>query len=341
MPKSKAKTIRHVLFLDDDQDFLRLVQDAIAPLGAGSWQIICVTSPDAALEALKRQKIDLVVVDYNLRVLDGVQVLKLLGERYPDLKKVSLTSFASEENRSACLAAGAQLFIEKPRSKDGFKSIYAMLDDLMNWVPQQGFQGMLRRVGLQDVIQMECLVRNSSILEVYNERVLGRIYIENGNIIHAAGGDLTGEQALNHLLALPRGSFELAPFEMPPENTINGPWEFLLMEAARLRDEMAAQEPLPGEPKVDAETLTVSHEIKVRVAETLVCSGAGKELCNVDCPDAPGRVVLLQSVSRQSGQMKSALDMGEFDRVEWQLADGRAIAQTRSDRMIFVRVANL
>jgi hypothetical protein len=111
----------------------------------------------------------------------------------------------------------------KPHTPDGFKSVFAMLDDLISWAPQQGFQGMLRRVGLQDVIQMECLGRNSSVLEVYNEHVLGRIYIEDGSIIHAAGGELAGERALQRLLALPGGSFELVPFEPPPERTIHGP----------------------------------------------------------------------------------------------------------------------
>jgi hypothetical protein len=117
-----------------------------------------------------------------------------------------------------------------------------MLDDLMNWVPQQGFQGMLRRVGLQDVIQMECLGRNSSIVEVQDQQMRGRIYIENGSIIHAAAGDGTGERALQQLLALAGGSFELLPFEPPPQRTIKGQWESLLMEAARLRDETAAQQ---------------------------------------------------------------------------------------------------
>ena len=120
---------------------------------------------------LKQKQMDLVVVDVNMPVLDGIQFLDLLGERHPDTKKVSLTASATEEKRSACLAAGAELFIEKPSSDDGFKSVFAMLDDLMNWAPQQGFQGKLRRVGLQDVIQMECLGRNSSVLEVYNEHV--------------------------------------------------------------------------------------------------------------------------------------------------------------------------
>ncbi len=339
MASAKQKpTPRQVLFVDDEPDFLLSVKEAFAPLSAGQWVIHCANTTDAALELLKRQKMDLVVVDINMPLLDGIQFLNLLGRRHPDLKKVTLTAFATEEKRSACLAAGAELFIEKPHSDEGFKSVFAMLDELLNWAPQQGFQGVLRRVGLHDVIQMECLGRNSSVLEVYNEHVLGRIYIEDGNLIHAAGGELTGERALQRLLALPGGSFELAPFEPPPQRTINGPWEFLLMEAARVRDEAAAQ--MPGEPVVDPQTLAAPASPPARVVETLICSGLGKPLYAADCANVPDRVLQLKNIARQAAQLAQILPLGDFDRLEMQLADGRAIALARSDRLVFVRVAN-
>ena len=333
------QTLRQVLFVDDEQNFLQMVREVFGPLSAGHWQIHAASTTDAALELLKHQKMDLVVVDVNMPLLDGIQFLNLLGKRYPDLKKVSLTAFASEEKRSACLAAGAELFIEKPHSDEGFKSVFAMLDDLINYAPQQGFQGMLRRVGLQDVIQMECLGRNSSVLEVYNEHVLGRIYIENGSIIHAAGGELVGERALQRLLALPGGSFELVPFEMPPENTISGPWEFLLMEAARVRDELASQT-IPGEPVVDPKTLAAPTTAAVRVVETVICSGLGQPLFDADCADVNGRVTLLKNVAQQAAQLAQIFPLGSFDRLELLLPDGRIIAQARPDRLVFVRVAN-
>ena len=333
------QTLRQVLFVDDEPDFLLVMREAFGPLSAGQWQLHCASTPDAALALLKRQKMDLVVVDVNMPLLDGIQFLNLLAKRHPDLKKVTLTAFATEEKRSACLAAGAELFIEKPHSDEGFKSVFAMLDDLINYAPQQGFQGMLRRVGLQDVIQMECLGRNSSVLEVYNEHVLGRIYIENGSIIHAAGGDLTGERALQRLLALPGGSFELVPFELPPENTISGPWEFLLMEAARMRDEHAAQN-LLGEPVVDPKTLAAPTSVAVRVVETLICSGLGKPMFDADCTDVKARVALLKKIAQHAAQLAQILPLGKFDRLELPLPDGRIIAQARPDRLVFVRVAN-
>jgi CheY-like chemotaxis protein len=333
-------TSRQVLFVDDDPDFLQLVRETFSALSKGHWQIHCAGSADAALDLLKRQKMDLVVVDANMPVLDGVQFLGLLGKRFSDVKKVSLTSFADEEHRTACLAAGAELFIEKPRSDGGYKSVHAMLDDLMEWSPQQGFQGMLRRVGLQDVIQMECLGRNSSVLEVYNEHVMGRIYIEEGNIIHAAGGDLTGERALQRLLSLPGGSFELVPFEPPPQRSITGPWEFLLMEAARMRDEMAARTP-SDEPQVDPQTLAAPVAATVQLVETVVFSGFGKVLYEAGCNDVPGRVLLLKNIGRRAANLAQTVSLGDFDRVELQFPGGRAIAQAKPDRLVYVEVANV
>jgi CheY-like chemotaxis protein len=336
--QKKNRAPRKVLFVDDEPDFLRVVRETFTPLADGHWEIHCAASPNAALELLSQRKMDLVVVDVNMPLLDGIQFLDLLGKRHPSLKKVTLTAFATEEKRSACLAAGAELFIEKPRTDHEFKSVYAMLDDLMSWAPRQGFQGMLKRVGLSDVIQLECLGRNSSVLEVYNEHVFGRIYIENGSIIHAAGGDLTGERALQQLLALPGGSFELVPFEPPPQNTISGPWEFLLMEAARVRDELASQTP-PGEPEIDPKTLTAPAAAPARVVEMLICSGQGQPLYDENCPDAPGRAAVLRKISQLSAQFAQTLPLGTFDRAELQLSTGRAIALIRPDRLIYVRVA--
>lgn len=233
---------RQILFVDDEDVFQETIRNLFVILSNNTWRIHCAASADQALEILKTNKIELAIVDIVMPVLDGAQFLRILQRRYPDLKKAILTGNATEENRSDCLANGADLFIEKPDSAEGLKSIFVMLDELITWTPHEGFQGLLRRVGLQDVIQMECLGRNSSILEVQNQQMRGRIYIKNGSIIHAAVGDGTGEPALQHLLALAGGSFELLPFEPPPQRTIEGQWESLLMEAARLRDENASQQ---------------------------------------------------------------------------------------------------
>jgi CheY-like chemotaxis protein len=234
---SHHKKQPQVLFVDDEPDFLRLVTDTFAALSDNRWRVYSANSADAALKVLGQRKIDLAVLDINMPLLDGIQFLRILSRRYPDVKKVILTGFGTEERRTECLANGAELFIEKPHTIDGFKSVFVMLDELCTWTPQQGFRGMLRQVGLNDIIQMECLGRNSSMLEIRSELAIGHVYIKDGNLIHATFGELVGEPALHQLLSFNGGEFRLLPFETPSSQSLRGPWELLLMEAAQARDE--------------------------------------------------------------------------------------------------------
>jgi CheY-like chemotaxis protein len=328
----------HVLFVDDDADFLLTLRDLYEMMSEHSWQIHSATSANQALEVLDAQRIDLVVVDVNMPVIDGIQFIGILQRRHPKLKRAVLTGLATPERRAASLANGADLFIEKAPTPEGYKSIFAMLGELLQWTPREGFQGVLRKVGLQDVIQMECLACNSSILEIYNENTLGRIFIEDGKLVHATAGELTGESALQKLLCLPGGSFELAPFEHPSEKTLSGPWEMLLMEAARMRDEIAARG--AEENSADAPS-SAANERKTssRLEATLICTRAGDTLFDATIDDAASHVTWLQSVEKQSTQLSSLLALGNFDRLDTQLAEGRAISLSRGGKLVFVRVS--
>jgi len=228
-----------VLFVDDNNAFLKAITELYAILGDKTWEIHRASTADQALAALQQNAIDLVVLDIGMPMLDGVQLLNLIHRRYPDVKKAILTGSASAGDRAACLANGAELFIQKPPSSYRMKAGFTTLNELITWAQRKGFSGMLRQVGLQDVIQIECLGRNSSILEVRDQRIYGQIYIEAGAIVHAATGTLIGEKAFYRLLSLTGGEFHLQPFKQPPERTIHGQWEFLLMEAARIHDEEA------------------------------------------------------------------------------------------------------
>src|ERR1043165_2151176 len=57
-------------------------------------------------------------------------------------------------------------------------------------------------------------------------------------------------------MSLAGGEFNLKPFHEPAERTISSSWEFLLMEAARKRDE--ASEAAPPAPGVEAKASVVT-----------------------------------------------------------------------------------
>jgi len=150
-----------------------------------------------------------------------------------------LTGSASAGDREACLANGAELFIQKPLTDDGMKAVFTTLNELITWAQRKGFSGMLRQVGLPDVIQIECWRRNSSILEVRTRACRVRFILRPARLFTLPVGTLVGEKAFYRLLSLTGGEFHLQPFKPPPERTVHGQWEFLLMEAARIHDEEA------------------------------------------------------------------------------------------------------
>ena len=237
--QTAAKTTKtaSVLLVDDSMAFLETASDIFSTLGSDSWEIHTASAPDTALAILQQGRIDLIILDIVMPVLDGGQLLTMIHRRYPDVKKVVLTGHLTESNRAACLASGAELVLEKPTARDGFKALFNVLNDLVCWSQREGFSGTLRHVGLVDVIQLQCIARKSCILQVRNAQIRGEIYIEGGLIVHAATGTISGDKAFHKLLSLLNGEFHLQAFSQPPERTVQGSWEYLLMESARIRDE--------------------------------------------------------------------------------------------------------
>jgi CheY-like chemotaxis protein len=242
---------KKVLFLDDQVDFLEMIRSVMGRLAGTNWQIHIARNAGEALHLIQDRQIDLVVVDMHMPVIDGKQFLALLNRRHPNILKAVLTSDMSEVNRAECLSRGANVFLEKPVDANGWQGIYKTLNELTTYQPEpeEGFRGVLQRVGLQDVLQMECLSRNSSILEIATREARGKIYIEDGQVTHAEAGQRAGTDAFDYIMSLSGGEFQLKPFSRPAQRTIDQPWEFLVMEAARKRDESALGAP-PEQPVV-------------------------------------------------------------------------------------------
>lgn len=227
----------HVVLVDDSLAFLETFGELCLAYANNTWEVATATSADRALALLQEKPADLVVLDIGMPMLDGLQLLGIISRRYPGLKLAVMTGSATEAKRADALANGAELFLEKPVTPEGMRSVFNMLNDLVSWTRREGFSGSMRQVGLPDVIQMECLGQNSSILEIRNPELRGQIYIENGAVTHAVVGTLLGEQAFYRLLSLRGGEFQVKPFKAPLQRTIEKRWELLLMDAARSLDE--------------------------------------------------------------------------------------------------------
>jgi CheY-like chemotaxis protein len=336
---------KQFLFVDDSADYLATLTAAFKQESKGQWAIRTATNHSQALEQLKGQPVDAVVLDVEMPVMDGIEFLRLLGRTHPGLQAILLTERVEESTRKTALDLGATLFLQKPATPEGFQALFAALEALATAGPQSGFRGVMQRVELQDVLQMECLSRKSSVLLVSTADRQGQICICEGEIIHAQCGQLQGEMALYGLLALTGGEFTLQPFAEPARRTISGQYQFLLMEAARLKDETGTQggnKPGSMDHSGDfnngsAEVATPTEARGVRIDEVLLSSCAGEVLYQWKCEAIELRLELFRKIEQHAMQASKGTPSGRFHRVSMDTGNSRSLVQIQPAFKLFVR----
>lgn len=106
----------HVLVVEDENDIARLIKHTLERDGASRVDI--VSSGDAALRSVSEQIPDLIVLDLNLPVLNGLEVCRILRGRpaSSDVPIIMLTARTTEMDRVSGLDLGADDYIVKPFS---------------------------------------------------------------------------------------------------------------------------------------------------------------------------------------------------------------------------------
>ncbi len=106
-----------VVVIDDNDVFRRALE---LLLGLSGEIEIVGSEPDGsqALERCRELSADVVLVDYRLPGLDGVEVTRLLRRERPEAAVVALTAAAGSREREALLDAGAVACIGKDEPLD-------------------------------------------------------------------------------------------------------------------------------------------------------------------------------------------------------------------------------
>lgn len=88
-----VKQRRSVLLVDDDPEIISLIQDELAtpPHGRYYYDVESFTEPLKALERAKEKPFDIVITDYQMPVMDGIQFLKAMLLIQPDCARIVLS----------------------------------------------------------------------------------------------------------------------------------------------------------------------------------------------------------------------------------------------------------
>jgi CheY-like chemotaxis protein len=102
-----------ILLVDDQRDIVRLLHATLQTLGH-KLDIVDAPSGEEALLEASRRKIDLLVADYLLPGISGVELMRKVKVRNPDLKVIFISGMTDKKAREQMLGAGGLAIFDKP-----------------------------------------------------------------------------------------------------------------------------------------------------------------------------------------------------------------------------------
>ena len=107
---SKLKDVK-ILLVDDD----KIIRDSLSLLfQSEGCHFTALESAEKGKEALQTENYDIIISDYMLPGISGLEFLKHAQESYPDALKVFITASQSRDVFYEAIDIGVQDFIQKP-----------------------------------------------------------------------------------------------------------------------------------------------------------------------------------------------------------------------------------
>ncbi|MBN1304835.1 MAG: response regulator [Anaerolineales bacterium] len=107
-------SIPRILIVDDQRDIIRLIHATLDSLGHDLEIVEAPSGEEALLEATQNKKLDMLVSDYKLPGITGVELMAKVRKRHPDVKTILITAMTDKKTREDMRSAGATALFEKP-----------------------------------------------------------------------------------------------------------------------------------------------------------------------------------------------------------------------------------
>jgi len=100
-----------VLLVDDEKDFIEALGER---MGNRGMNVSTTTSAKDALKKVEEEPYDAIILDLQMPEMDGIEALKAIKKKNPDMQVILLTGHATVEKGIEAMKLGAMDLIEKP-----------------------------------------------------------------------------------------------------------------------------------------------------------------------------------------------------------------------------------
>lgn len=107
--------MKRILVIDDELIIRSSCKKILAPEG---YEVISAESGKEGIELFEKEAFNLILLDLKMPDMDGIEVLKIIKDKWPETKIIILTGYSTVETAVNTLRLGAFNFIEKPFTPD-------------------------------------------------------------------------------------------------------------------------------------------------------------------------------------------------------------------------------
>jgi DNA-binding NtrC family response regulator len=105
--------VRKLVVVDDERPFTDLLQDVLADVV--TCPVVTFTSPLEALAMIRREPIGMLITDYHMPKMDGIQLVQMLDEIQPGVPAIIITGHNLTPHKERAQSIGAlKAIIQKP-----------------------------------------------------------------------------------------------------------------------------------------------------------------------------------------------------------------------------------
>ena len=144
----KQKRSEVIMVVDDAPDTLEVLHRSIEHMG---FTVFSCESAAEAIERLKENQVNLVITDYHMPFIGGLDLIKHVREHYPYTEVMMITGYASVEGAVEAIKAGAEEYLAKPFTDEELEqAIERALEKLSIRADKKGAPGtdISKRFGL-------------------------------------------------------------------------------------------------------------------------------------------------------------------------------------------------
>ncbi len=107
----KEKKIINVLLVDDEKGYIDVLSNRLSKRSINATKAFSGTQ---AIQLLRKNDFDVVVLDLKMEDMGGIEVLKIMKKMAPEVPVIFLTGHGSQEAAREGIAFGAFDYLTKP-----------------------------------------------------------------------------------------------------------------------------------------------------------------------------------------------------------------------------------